>query len=46
MPYGAEEKTQGALDAETEERIDSLWLPGEPVKLIEASRRVLVEAAA
>ena len=44
VAYAAEEKMQRSLDDATEKRIDSLWVPGSPVSLVEASRRVLVEA--
>lgn len=46
VAYGAEEKLQRVLDAEVEARIDALWQPGSPVRLVEASRRVMVEARA
>ena len=44
VAFGATEKQQRALDAATEERIDSLWSPGGPVRLIEASRPIMVAA--
>lgn len=44
VAYGAEEKTLQVLDDTVEERIDTLWAPGGPVTLVEASRHVLVTA--
>lgn len=44
VAYGAEEKTLQMLDTAVEARIDTLWAPGAPVTLIEASRTVLVAA--
>lgn len=44
VAYGAEEKLHRTLDADTEARIDALWVPGGPVTLVEASRHVLVVA--
>lgn len=35
VAFARSEKDQGALDAETEAKIDSLWRPGSPIKTVE-----------
>jgi predicted nucleic acid-binding protein len=40
VAFGAMEQVNRKLDAETEERIDKLWLPGSPISLIEYYRLI------
>ncbi len=40
VAFGASEQKKKALDSETEERIDKLWLPGSPVRLVEYYRLI------
>jgi len=40
VAFGAVEQTHKALDAETEGRIDGLWMPGSPVRLVEYYRLI------
>lgn len=35
VAFAAVEKSEGSLDSDTEEKIDTLWAPGSPVKTVE-----------
>jgi len=40
VAFGAAEQATKALDEETEKKIDSLWLPGSPIRLVEYYRLI------
>jgi predicted nucleic acid-binding protein len=44
VAYATAEKDQHALDDQTEERINKLWIPSSPVKLVEFHRLIAEDA--
>ncbi|MDQ2761131.1 MAG: type II toxin-antitoxin system VapC family toxin [Actinomycetota bacterium] len=46
VAYGASEGESGRLDAEVEAKIDELWKPASPLKMVELSPAVAQEARA